>query len=104
MGQLRASLDEFDESNQVGDWCILNGAPGAPYERNRYIAIRLTDADDGVCILLIVTQGDYADPALAMTAWYWDGNREAPTLDPSILHHSTPPWHGYLRAGQLVIA
>ncbi|MCI0433881.1 MAG: hypothetical protein L0271_09525 [Gemmatimonadetes bacterium] len=38
-------------------------------------------------------------------AWLWDGNREAPTLSPSIRHRGdlcTPPacsWHGWLRAG-----
>lgn len=39
--------------------------------------------------------------------WTWDGNREAPTLTPSILHYNTGPngeragehWHGYLKAG-----
>jgi Family of unknown function (DUF6527) len=40
-------------------------------------------------------------------SWGWDGNRERPTLDPSIHHqYGTGPggalethWHGYLRAG-----
>lgn len=31
--------------------------------------------------------------------WGWDGNREAPTLTPSI--HSPGQWHGHLRAGKL---
>jgi hypothetical protein len=30
-------------------------------------------------------------------SWIWDGNREAPTLDPSV--HHVGHWHGYLRAG-----
>ena len=31
--------------------------------------------------------------------WHWDGNKEAPTLKPSI---SAPgQWHGYLTAGRL---
>ena len=36
--------------------------------------------------------------------WNWDGNRECPTLEPSILSHDggkTGPthWHGFLRNG-----
>jgi len=31
--------------------------------------------------------------------WGWDGNREAPTLAPSI--HLVGEWHGYLQAGFL---
>jgi len=33
--------------------------------------------------------------------WWWDGNREAPTLEPSLLSVDTG-WHGYMRAGVLV--
>jgi hypothetical protein len=39
-------------------------------------------------------------------SWTWDGNREAPTLTPSVHHQirrtegpTTTHWHGYLRAG-----
>lgn len=35
-------------------------------------------------------------------SWEWDGNREAPTLSPSVLHRDH--WHGYLRAGMWVQA
>lgn len=34
--------------------------------------------------------------------WGWDGNREQPTLSPSIFHYNgpnDPHWHGYLRVG-----
>lgn len=30
-------------------------------------------------------------------SWIWDGNREAPTLSPSV--HHVGHWHGYLRGG-----
>lgn len=36
-------------------------------------------------------------------SWDWDGNLEAPTLNPSILQHkggSIPDCHSFLRAGQ----
>lgn len=32
-------------------------------------------------------------------SWQWDGNRERPTLSPSIRDISHCKWHGYLRAG-----
>lgn len=31
--------------------------------------------------------------------WLWDGNREQPTLDPSIKRVGGCKWHGYLKAG-----
>ena len=37
-------------------------------------------------------------------AWQWDGNREAPTLTPSIACGMPKgcDWHGYMTAGRLV--
>lgn len=32
--------------------------------------------------------------------WMWDGNREAPTLVPSV--NCSSCWHGYIRAGRCV--
>lgn len=34
--------------------------------------------------------------------WKWDGNKEAPTLTPSVLQKSGCKWHGYLTAGEWV--
>lgn len=35
--------------------------------------------------------------------WTWDGNREAPTVQPSILHDNPRcGWHGYLTNGEFV--
>lgn len=37
--------------------------------------------------------------------WTWDGNREAPTLEPSVLQSGLPcKWHGFLRNGEWVLA
>jgi hypothetical protein len=49
---------------------------------------------DGLVHLPISIDG--SDPK----AWKWDGNKESPTLSPSILIHGK--WHGWLRAGKLV--
>lgn len=32
-------------------------------------------------------------------SWNWDGNRDAPTLDPSIQRTQGCKWHGHLIAG-----
>lgn len=32
-------------------------------------------------------------------SWEWDGNREKPTLRPSVLQRNGCRWHGWLRAG-----
>jgi hypothetical protein len=34
--------------------------------------------------------------------WTWDGNREAPTLTPSVQQVGGCRWHGWLRAGEWV--
>lgn len=33
-------------------------------------------------------------------SWEWDGNREKPTLNPSV--HHIGHWHGWIRAGRMV--
>ena len=60
------------------------------------IMIRLPD---GLTSLYVST-----DPNMKhteRTVWHWDGDREIPTLNPSI---NNPPdgWHGWLRAGRLI--
>lgn len=35
-------------------------------------------------------------------SWEWDGNREKPTLMPSVQKTSPCRWHGWLRAGEWV--
>lgn len=34
--------------------------------------------------------------------WTWDGNREAPTVTPSILHMDDCRWHGFLTKGEFL--
>jgi hypothetical protein len=33
-------------------------------------------------------------------AWQWDGNRESPTLSPSLLRYTPCAWHGFMHGGK----
>ena len=90
------NLDDLETNGKKGDWCFLNN-----YE---LIAIRFgEDAFTGMCILPISENAMPGKPH-----WQWDGNKEAPTLSPSILVYPaegfTDGWHGYLRNGLLIDA
>lgn len=91
---LLPDLETLDREGQPGDWCFTSSQKGWPY-----IILRLTAAADGEAAIPIRPPG--AAPEPGRVEWEWDGNREAPTLTPSILHHSRVPWHGWLRAGKL---
>lgn len=92
--------NDFDELG-VGDWCFMNDG--------QYIGIRLGEGEMDCCILPI--RKSPADFAPEMTyegiPWEWNGNKEAPSLTPSILHwgkgrKEPATWHGYLTDGKLV--
>lgn len=44
------------------------------------------------------------EPHGAAPRWKWDGNREKPTLTPSLHKTAGCKWHGYLRNGEWVRA
>jgi hypothetical protein len=86
---LRKDLEDLHENGQKGDWCFL-------YDDTQ-IAVRYGEtAFKGTVIL----------PINVVHGWEWDGNKESPTLSPSILVESVPNWndgwHGFLRAGKLI--
>ena len=91
---LLKDLDDFDRNAQKGDWAFFND--------DAYIAVKFGDDSKGIAMLPIKPVQDKA-------AWGWDGNREAPTLTPSILHwgdgkDKPATWHGFLREGKFVTA
>ncbi len=88
---LLKDLDDFDRNAVIGDWAFLND--------DELIAIMLYEGMGGVVILSIKPNPDRIH-------WQWDGNRESPTLSPSILvwgngREKPATWHGFLRAGKL---
>lgn len=95
---LLKNLDEFDRNSKVGDWCFVS-------TDETYIAIRLgEDFMRDVCILPIIKNGEIRDDSTR--CWNWNGDREKPSLTPSILHwgngkEKPSTWHGYLTDGVL---
>lgn len=92
-GRLRDTLEDLNDNGQFGDWCFFS-------EKGRdYIMIRCPDGSErgSVTAWRLRPVPDPND-----NDWQWDGNREAPTLTPSL--HWVGVWHGWLRAGALVSA
>jgi len=91
--------NDFDEL-EIGDWYFING--------ESHIGIRLgEDEHKEFCILPI--QNEKNPKEIIGTHWNWNGNKENPTLNPSILHWGNgrdqpATWHGYLRDGKLITA
>lgn len=87
---LKKNWDDLSETGQKGDWYFS--------QNDTYISIRYgDDALDVVTIPIgeVQTSRD----------WKWDGNKERPTIVPSILirgHKDEPDkWHGFLTNGVL---
>lgn len=95
---LLKDLDEFDRIGKMGDWCFVTG--------ETQIAIRLgEDKFINTCIIPILKEGTTRE--IIGTHWNWNGNRESPTLTPSILHwgngrDNPSTWHGYMTDGKLI--
>ncbi len=92
MSQLRQTLNDLEENGQVGDWafghddsCIYIRIPDGINERGSTTPWKLSPV-----------------PLPNENDWQWDGNRETPTLTPSL--NWVGVWHGWMRAGKLVLA
>lgn len=97
--------DDLNENGLIGDWAFFEG--GEP--KMMYIAFRYprpsTETlpegyhmpDRGHVGHVPITTGEKQ-----AQCWLWDGNREAPTISPSI--DIVGVWHGFIRNGELVSA
>lgn len=96
---LMESLHVLEADGKEGDWafCDRKGM------KDGYIAMRVPNGHTkGELIILPVNI-----PDVSGKCWGWDGNRDAPTLTPSIRvggGKSPEIWHGFLRAGVMVTA
>jgi hypothetical protein len=76
----------FKGITKPGDFCF------SPDYKFIYIWIPGVSGPDALEIAL----GNPTGPRV----WGWDGNKETPTLTPSI--HAPDQWHGWLKSGRLV--
>jgi hypothetical protein len=87
---LKDGWDELDNGVK-GDWAFFND--------DAMIIVKYGDHIAALAFLYI------RDAPKGYPQWQWDGNREAPTLSPSILVRGPKGqpdiWHGYLIAGKL---
>lgn len=94
--KMRAVEDGFDGIQQLGDFCI--NAEGTRVQmaipsKSGHAASRGWAYVD----LPIGTEKPTPGPS-----WKWNGDREKPTLEPSI--HTHGHWHGWVRNGEMVEA
>lgn len=86
---LLANLDTLDRDGKKGDWCFVND--------NEYMVLRWGNDVGDICMVRLAPEQDAAH-------WMWDGNKETPTISPSIRVYTQDKtlWHGFLNAGELI--
>lgn len=89
---MRLASDYFDDVNARGDFYINP-------EGTRFCAAIPSPMGRGWAYIQIPIGRE--KPAQS-PSWQWDGNRERPTLSPSI--HTHGHWHGWVRNGEMVEA
>jgi len=107
---LRKDENDLMKNGQVGDWCFESTIhqlylflryPISDEEWAKWYGFSREDGPEfnrGQIVSLPIS----GDPTKLDHIWHWDGNREAPTLTPSI--NVIGYWHGWLQAGKLVTA
>jgi hypothetical protein len=88
---LRKDIHDLLENGDIGDWAFSEDGinlwfryPDANNPNDNFVRCNIRPTEK--------------EPK----CWLWDGNREAPTLTPSI--NVIGRWHGFFRAGILVTA
>lgn len=94
---LLKSLDELVEKGKVGDWSFMKK------KDQQLIFIRYPRVEEA--IFGDEARGEIVNIPLCVsekipTCWLWDGNKELPTITPSI--NVVGQWHGFLTAGKLI--
>jgi Family of unknown function (DUF6527) len=109
---LLKTLNDLDANGRVGDWCFMETTE-TPSRLILFFRYPVNDENwkEYYRELPELNRGDVCSCPLTgdiHPMWQWDGNREAPTLSPSILvmggKDRPARWHGYLRAGKLETA
>lgn len=97
---LKKDFDDLFANGEIGDWCFTSNHDGV---EDTYIFLIFPDTASraGKDFIMLPVKPDVHLPS-GHAVWQWDGNKEAPTLAPSI-GVGKPPyrWHGYLEHGVL---
>lgn len=80
-------VNDFESCKEIGDWYFI--------KNDTYIVFRYSIGWSDLCSIPI-TIGIKQDKS-----WLWDGNKEEPTIVPSI--NVIGIWHGFLTKGKLII-
>lgn len=95
-GELYGSFESLKEHGELGDFCFI--------DNDSAIIIRMPDGPNypsarGSMIRWPLKPGHNLPGVDQDAVWNWDGNRNQPTLTPSL--HWVDVWHGWMRAGKL---
>ena len=95
----RTDLDDLTTNGLLGDWCFYNDAQDMflLYPFGHILPDEPLPHD--IVHLYLCKEGE---TPTRTPSWIWNGNREAPTLTPSI--NVIGRWHGWLKAGKLETA
>lgn len=88
----RPDLDgRWDEPLAPGEHCFSAPAPDRP----KWLRFRCRNDPRDTCAIALRPQRNGVG-----ASWEWDGNREAPTISPSVNCENVCGWHGWIRNGQ----
>ena len=91
------NLDALYSNGKVGDWCFFDN------KESLYIGIRYPRKEEeifgdearGEIVSIPICEGEKLT-----NSWLWNGNKELPTITPSI--NVIGLWHGFLTDGKLI--
>jgi hypothetical protein len=96
MGMMRAYIIDLLKTNKIGDWSFSSDF------KDMFLVYPCKSSYPGepdygdVVHLPIHRKGESDDRKLS---WEWDGNKEAPTISPSV--NVIGRWHGFFRNGNI---
>jgi hypothetical protein len=93
MAKQRKDEDDLFKNGKLGDWCFVEKPNQSLLFFLRYPVHGMPDGD----VVMLPLSGGKGP------IWQWDGNRDVPTISPSIrvCDSDGERWHGFFRNGKL---